>query len=150
VTAEIRVLGRGDEKVLATIAPGVFDRDVKEQWISEFLGDPRHHLAVAIDAGVVVGFASAVHYVNPDKPPELWINEIGVAPTHRNQGLGKKLLRALFAVGQRAGCSEAWVLTDRSNAPAIRLYTSVGGTEVPKDEVMFMFRPIPSQPGGNP
>jgi aminoglycoside 6'-N-acetyltransferase I len=117
MTAEIKVLGCSDEKVLASIAPGVFDCDVKEHWLSEFLGDPRHHLAVAIDAGLVVGFASAVHYVNPDKPPELWINEIGVAPTHRNQGLGKKLLRALFAVGRQFGCSEAWVLTDRSNPP---------------------------------
>lgn len=140
MTAEIKILGKGDEKVLANIAPGVFDHDVEEHWSSEFLGDPRHHLAVATDAGLVVGFASAVDYVNPDKPPELWINEIGVAPTHRNQGLGKKLLRALFAVGQQVGCSEAWVLTDRSNPPAMRLYASIGGTEAPKDQVRFTFR----------
>jgi len=42
--------------------------------------DPRHHLVVAVEH-VVVGFCSAVDYIQPDKPPELWINEVGVAPT---------------------------------------------------------------------
>jgi len=101
------------------------------------LHDPRHHLAVAIDAGIVVGFASAVHYVHPDKNPELWINEIGVAPTHRKQGVAAKLLQVLFKVGQDAGCAEAWVLTDRSNSAAMRLYASQGG--IPKNQVLFAF-----------
>lgn len=150
MTTEIKVLGRGDGKVLARVAPGVFDRGVNEHWSAEVLVDPRHHLAVAIDEGLAVGFASAVHYINPDKPPELWINEIGVAPTHRNRGLGKELLRAVLAVGRELGCSEAWVLTDRSNAPAMRLYASVGGTEVPKDQVMFAFRLDPGNVPRNP
>jgi hypothetical protein len=31
------------------------------------------------------------------------------------------------------------VLTDRSNAPAMRLYASSGGQEAPVDQVMFTF-----------
>jgi hypothetical protein len=34
---------------------------------------------MATAGDTVVGFASAVHYVHPDKAPELWINEVGVA-----------------------------------------------------------------------
>jgi aminoglycoside 6'-N-acetyltransferase I len=138
MAADVKVLGRGDADVLTRVAPDVFDDEVSEQRVSEFLSDPRHHLAVALDARMVVGFASAVHYVHPDKRPELWINEIGVAPTHRRRGLGKKLLRALFEVGRELGCKEAWVLTERSNPPAMRLYASVGGTE-PSEHVMFTF-----------
>ena len=42
---------------------------------------------------------SAVHYVHPDKlRPELWINEVGVAASHRRRGLGTRLLLAVFAV----------------------------------------------------
>src|SRR5713226_10560378 len=89
----------------------------------EFLSDPRHHIAVAIDDGVVVGFASAVLYVHPDKPrPELWINEVGVAETHHRRGIAGKLLNALLDVGRDADCVEAWVLTDRSNEAAMALY----------------------------
>jgi GNAT superfamily N-acetyltransferase len=54
-----------------------------------------------------VGFASGLHYIHPDKQPELWINEMGVAPTHRGRGLGKDLLKALFEVGRAQNCTAA-------------------------------------------
>jgi aminoglycoside 6'-N-acetyltransferase I len=136
---EIRILGPGDEAVLARVAPEVFDNTVDAALSTEFLHDARHHIAVTVDDGIVVGFASAVHYVHPDKPPELWINEVSVAPTYRNRGVGKRLLHALFGVGREHRCGSAWVLTDRSNAPAMRLYTSVGGAEAPDDVVMYEF-----------
>ena len=85
------------------------------------------------------GFASAVHYVHPDKDAELWINEVGVAPGHRRVGLGKELLQALFRLGRDLGCREAWVLTERDNNAAKRLYESLGGVEPPIETVMFSF-----------
>ena len=127
--AQVRTLGPGDTGVLTNVAADVFDRAVDAELAGEFLRDPRHHLAVAVDDGVVVGMASAVHYIHPDKPPELWINEIAVAPTHQEQGLGKRLMRALFALGRDLGCREAWVLTEPSNLPAQRLYQAVGGAD---------------------
>jgi len=131
---QVKVLQRCDEGVLGNVAPELFDNPIDPELTAEFLGDPRHHLAVAIDAGLVVGFASAVHYVHPDKAPQLWINEVAVAPTHRRLGLGKAVLEALFAVGRLHKCTEAWVLTDRTNRAAMALYTSVGGREGADDE----------------
>jgi ribosomal protein S18 acetylase RimI-like enzyme len=126
---EIRVLQRGDESILLNVAPVVFDNPINPELTKEFLGDPRHHIAVAIDDGLVVGFASGVHYTHPDKPPELWINEVGLAPTHRRRGLGNAVLKALFEVGRSQNCRVAWVLTYRTNVAAMALYSSVGGTE---------------------
>jgi GNAT superfamily N-acetyltransferase len=144
---EIRVLGPGDEAVLAHAAPDVFDHPLDPQVTAAFLADAWHHVAVALDDGRVVGFASAVHYLHPDKPhPELWINEVGVAETHRGRGLARAILRALFDAGRAVGCREAWVLTDRSNAPALRLYAASGG--VPSDQVMFSFLLDPPDPDG--
>ena len=138
---EIKVLGPQDTGVLADVAPDVFDDTIDVGRACEFLVDPRHHLVVAIENGQVVGFVSAVHYVHPDKPrPELWINEIGVAATHRGRGLGTRLLRSLFAVAQGLGCAEAWVLTDRANTAAMRLYAAAGSTEALTDHVMFTFK----------
>jgi len=140
VTLDIRHLGPDDERVLQRVAVGVFDHEVDPKLVSEFLRDPRHHLVVAIEDGSVVGFASGVHYVHPDKPAELWINEVGVAPSHQRQGLGKRLLQALFARGRELGCREAWVLTSPANGPAVRLYESVGGVDLADPPVMFTFR----------
>jgi ribosomal protein S18 acetylase RimI-like enzyme len=126
---EIKVLGRGDDSVLANVAAEVFDNPIDPEFTREFLEDPRHHIAVAIDEGQVVGFASGVHYIHPDKPPELWINEVAVAPAYRRRGLGRAILEGLFEVGRAHRCAMAWVLTHRSNAAAMALYSSLGGTE---------------------
>ena len=128
--------------MLDRVAPGVFDHEVDARWTAEFLADARHHLAVAADEGVVVGMASAVHYVHLDKPPELWVNEVGVAPTHQGQGIGRHLMQALLARGRELGCREAWVLTDESNVAARRLYAAAGGAETPV--VMVSFRLVPA------
>jgi ribosomal protein S18 acetylase RimI-like enzyme len=151
----IRVLGPDDAAVFDRVAPGVFDHDPDPRWTAEFLADARHHLAVAVDDAQeggprVVGMASAVHYIHPDKPPELWVNEVGVAEAYRGRGVGRRLLAALFERGRALGCREAWVLTERDNAAARRLYAAAGGEE--EDVVMVSFRlagPCDS-PGGRP
>jgi GNAT superfamily N-acetyltransferase len=136
---DIKVLDADDAGILRNVAPAVFDDPIDMQAADAFLRDPRHHLAVALDDDVVVGFVSAVHYVHPDKPrPELWINEVGVAPTHQGRGLGKALMQTMLETARRIGCAEAWVLTDRANVAAMRLYSSSGGTE-PSDHVMYTF-----------
>jgi len=126
---EIRLLGAFDAGVLENVADGVFDSAVSAAFTDEFLGDPRHHLCVAIDSGVVVGFGSAVHYIHPDKPPQLWINEVGVADSHLKRGLGKAIVQRLVALCPELGCSEAWVLTEENNAAARALYRAAGGEE---------------------
>jgi ribosomal protein S18 acetylase RimI-like enzyme len=135
----IRLLGRDDAAVLRRVAPDVFDNPVDPHWTAEFLADPRHHLVVAIDDETVVGMASAVHHVHPDKPPQLFINEVGVASSHHGQGIGRRLLEALLQRGRELACTEAWVLTDESNTAARRLYAGGSGARAPEAILMYTF-----------
>lgn len=118
----------------------MFDGALDPALVDEFLRDPRHHLAVAIDGRQVVGFASGVHYVHPDKRAQMFINEVGVSPTHQGRGLGKALVQKILERARHLGCEEAWVLTERDNQAAMRLYASTGGEQSAGDEVMFTFR----------
>jgi ribosomal protein S18 acetylase RimI-like enzyme len=137
---DIRILRPADVAVLDDVAPNVFDGPVRPDLAKEFLVDPRHHMAVATsDSGRVVGMASAVHYVHPDKLPQLFINEVGVSPVFQDQGIGKQLVAALLARGKELGCTEAWVATEPDNLPAQALYTSSGGLRAPTPIVMFVF-----------
>ena len=139
MSVEIRILKKSEQNILKAIAKDVFDHAVDQRLAREFLRDPRHHIAVAIEGGLVVGFASGVHYVHPDKRPELWINEVAVSPKHRKKGVGKRLLRALLRLGGSLGCKEAWVLTDRFNRAAVNMYASIGGVPYPHSLAMFTF-----------
>ena len=87
----------------------------------------------------MIGFASAVHYIHPDKPPELWINELGVASSHQGQGIGKAIMKAMLRLGNKLGCKVAWVLTERDNSPAKGLYKSASGKIDNGDTVLYEF-----------
>jgi len=45
----------------------------------------------------------------------------------------------MFAHGRQLGCRAAWVLTERSNTPAMRLYASHGGVLASPETVMLSF-----------
>lgn len=137
---DYRLLTPSDAALLDRVAPDVFDEPIRPAQRDAFLADPRHHLAVAVDDGAVVGFVSAVHYVHPDKPTELWINEAGVAPTHEGLGIGSRLLQLMLAHGRALGCVQAWVLADESNARARAFYAKNGGVAAAERSVMYEWR----------
>ncbi|MGH7011123.1 MAG: GNAT family N-acetyltransferase [Caulobacteraceae bacterium] len=134
---EVRLLSSQDIGVLENVDEEVFDHAVDRGLAAEFLAEPTHSLCVAIDHGLVVGMASAVRYVHPDKKAQLWINEVGVSGRWRNRGVAKKILDALLDHGRKISCTEAWVLTDADNRPARALYRSAGGIE--SEQLMVTF-----------
>jgi GNAT superfamily N-acetyltransferase len=103
---EIRIL-HAERALLDDVAPDIFDGPFDLRWAAEFLADARHHVAVAVDAGRIVGMAPAVHYMHPDKGPELWINETGLAPSYRGQGMQGRYVGRRSAHGRAPGCSGA-------------------------------------------
>ena len=128
---DVRLLTRDDCDVFDHVADDVFDGPLTSEFIAEFLADERHAICVAISEGTVVGFASGVRYIHPDKPSEFWINEVGVAPPFQRRGLGKALLGRLLAHAKEQGCREAWLITDLDNIAARALYRSTAGEETP-------------------
>jgi aminoglycoside 6'-N-acetyltransferase I len=137
MSIDLRLLGLDDDAVLERVADGVFDLPVQPDLTRVFLADPRHHMIVAVDDGVVVGMISAVDYVHPDKARQLWINEVGVAPSHRRRGIGRRLLDAMLEHGRSLGCTEAWLGTEDDNVPARGLYESAGSN--PETFVLYEF-----------
>ena len=135
----VRVLGAHEASVLANVAPEAFDNPINPEWCAEFFADPRHHLVVALDGDLVVGMASGVHYLHPDKAPQLFINEVAVASTHAGQGLGRKLVTTLVEHGRTVGANEAWVLTSPTNEAAKRMYRAAGAISAEELSVMFTY-----------
>ena len=131
MTIEIRLLDAGDAAVLDNVAEDVFDNDIRPDMAQRFLESPSHYIAVAIDNGTVVGMATANEYLHPDKPVQIWVAEMGVATTHRRQGIGKQLLTRILDMARDMGFGEIWLGTEDDNVPARALYRSAGGEEEP-------------------
>ena len=94
-------------------------------------------MVVAVDNATVIGMASAVEYFHPDKQPQLWINEVGVASTHRNQGIGRRMVQALLQAATERGCTFAWLGTDIDNEAAQACFRSVAEAEKPQPFLLY-------------
>lgn len=138
MSVEIRRAGPQDAELFEHVADDVFDYAVDLATLADYLATPGHHLVVAIDGGEVVGQASAVVHRHPDeRPVELYIDELAVAPAFRRRGIARLMLDELFALGRELGCHEAWVGTEHDNIAATSLYAS---REAPAEPfVMYVF-----------
>ena len=135
---EIRRLGAGDEPVFDRVAAEVFDEPIHPGRLAAYLAAPGHCMIVALLDGDVVGQVAAVVHRHPDKPTELYIDEVGVTPALHRQGIARRMLDQMFALGRTLGCEEAWVGTQLDNVPANRLYESRGAKAEPF--AMYVFK----------
>ena len=137
MSIEIVRLRPANAQLLEAIAPEVFDYEIDPHYLGAFLGDPRHIMYLAVDSQAVVGMASAVEYFHPDKPPQLWINEVGVALSHRQQGIGRRLIQKLVATAKERGCVYAWLGTDVDNVAAQACFSSVPAVKTPQPFLLY-------------
>ena len=107
---------------------GLSERRREVGWRSVILREPRDVRVAADTVGAILGFGSC----GPNRGDRLFTGEVFtlyVAPDWQNQGIGRRLLIALFrrlvAVGRRSAV--LWVLRDN---PARFFYERLGGQQV--------------------
>jgi ribosomal protein S18 acetylase RimI-like enzyme len=135
---QTRLLGPTDTAILDRIAVDVFDEPVDPKRLAAYLSAPGHFMIVALAGDVVVGQCAAVIHRHPEKPTELYIDEMGVTPSLWRQGIARRMLNEMFALGKSMGCGEAWVGTEHENAAAKGLYEGRGATGEPF--VMYLYQ----------
>jgi len=135
--SEIRLIGATTAGLLERVPPDVFDGPVDAACLARFVSDPRHMMVVAVADGIVVGMASGVEYFHPDKPPQLWINEVGVSEACRNRGIGRSLVAALIGFARKRGCTYAWLGTAADNHGAQACFAAVPDGDTPQPFLLY-------------
>lgn len=143
----LHLLTAATAHLLERVDEDVFDDPIRPESLRMFLANPMNHLVVAVveDAaepasdGTVIGMASAISYVHPDKPLQLFINEVGVAERYRRHGIGTRLIEFLLERARTLGCTEAWVATEVGNSAARALYRASGGREDDERAVVYTY-----------
>src|SRR3954465_10318882 len=135
----LKRLSAGDETSLEQIAPDVFDDPIDPQRLHDYLRSPGHVMLLAFEGTLVVGQCAAVLHRHPDKPTELYVDEVGTASTHRRQGIARAMLTELFAWGHELARDEAWPGTELDNDAANALYR--GFVPIEDERIQFyLFR----------
>ena len=137
MTIEYHLVTTENTTLLDNVDPDVFDNAIVASQTQAFVNDNRHVLFVAVDDGLVIGMATGVEMFHPDKQPQLFINEVGVAERYRRRGIGRHLTGLLLDVARGRGCDYAWLGTEDDNVAARACYASVPGVSEPEPFVLF-------------
>jgi aminoglycoside 6'-N-acetyltransferase I len=124
--AEIHLITAQNAHLLEHVADGVFDQPLSAELIAAYCADPAQALFVALSEGRVVGQLKSALHRHPDKPPNLFIEELGTAVDLRRQGIASRLVAAAAAHGESLGCAEMWLATEPENEAANALYKHLG------------------------
>jgi GNAT superfamily N-acetyltransferase len=136
----VKRLGPGDEAE-AERFDAAFDATVTAELAGRYLADERHHLVAAYADGEPAGVATATEILRPDKPPELFLNELVVLPAFRRRGVGGSLVAEVKRLAADRGCEAIWVLTGEDNEGGKATYERAGGRRVEGTTVMFVIDP---------
>lgn len=124
---QVRLLDAGDAALI--LQSPAFDAPAGKSRTAAFLADQNHLIAGAVRDGVLIGFASGAILLHPDKPPFLFINEVGVEDAFRRRGIGRRLCDVLMTAARLRGCRGTWLATETDNEAARALYRSLDGRE---------------------
>lgn len=124
---EVIELNASNRHLLDRVAD-VFDEAVDPERLGACISDPSHILVVAVFEGVVVGQCLGVIHRHPDKPTDLYVEDLAVDVPMQRRGIATRLIKALLALGQRRGCQSLWVAAEPENTAACQLYASLGLT----------------------
>lgn len=84
----------------------------------------------------VIGFiAFSGIYPGPGLKPGIFLKELYVADSHRKNGIGRALMRALAGIASRRGLSRIDWTADASDTRLLSFYESLGGE--PKPDKLF-------------
>ena len=110
--------------LLDNVDPDIFDHGIHLTHLAAYVADPRHAMFVAVDNGAVVGQIRGNVHLQPDRASDLYIDNLGTAPSHQRRGIAAAMMKAMLAWGEAQGCSYAWVATETDNDQAQGFYAA--------------------------
>jgi ribosomal protein S18 acetylase RimI-like enzyme len=109
----------------------LFDERIQTPAATRFLASEEHHILVAYQGPLPVGFVTGVELTHPDKGTEMFLYELAVDEKFQRQGHGIALVRALAAIALDRGCYGMWAAAEEDNLAALATYSAAGATRAP-------------------
>jgi ribosomal protein S18 acetylase RimI-like enzyme len=110
--------------LLGRVDPDVFDHEIDGARLAAYVADPLHAMFVAVEDGFVVGQIRGSVHLQPDRASDLYIDNLGTAPSLQRRGIASRLMKAMLGWGEAQGCTYAWVATETDNDQAKGFYAA--------------------------
>ena len=108
--------------------------------LSEFLDCPQNVAFVAKYREEVCGFIYGYSLMSLTASPQLFVYSVDVLTRFQNNGIGSKLVQHVVDYSRENGYSECFVITDKGNGRACRIYEKAGGKNDFEDEIVYVIK----------
>lgn len=135
---EIRLMKNSDIKSMKKVLED--DSMIyNEKNLINFVNSKDNYGFIVIVDNNIVGFSYCYGLLRPDGKKMLYIHSVGLLKVYQNKGLGSMLIKYIVNYAKTNGFSEAFVITDKGNPRACKVYEKAGGKNDIKDEIVYVF-----------
>ena len=105
-----------------------------------FLAQPQNWLFACVEEGRILGFCQGYVCARLNGAGGLlYVHELTVLPAYRRRGIGKTMLDMLKIFCRLSGIRRVFLITQRSNLPAVALYEAARGRPAHTDDLVYVF-----------
>lgn len=105
-----------------------------------FLAQPQNWMFACVEDSQILSFCQGYLCARlNDTGGLLYVHELAVLPAYRRRGIGKTMLDMLKILCRLSGIRRIFLVTQRSNVPAVALYTSARGRPAHTDDLIYVF-----------
>jgi len=108
--------------------------------LNDFLEYPHNLAFIAKYQNEVCGFIYGYSLMALDAAPQLFIYSVDVLSEYQNKGIGSRLFQYIVDYSRENGFSECFVITDKRNKRACRVYEKAGGKNDFDDEIVYVIK----------
>jgi len=101
--------------------------EIDPERLRDFLEYPQNLAFIAQYQGEVCGLIYGYSLMSLTEGPQLFVYSVDVLNRFQNRGIGSKLFQYVVDYGRANGYSECFVITDKGNQRACRVYEKAGG-----------------------
>ena len=133
----IRRLALADAESLEEIifqSGACFDK----QAFSKFIKAQGNYAFGVFENNKVIGWAYCYLLLRPDGDRMLFLHSIDILKEFQNKGYGSQLIKHIADYARESGYSELFVITDKGNPSACRIYEKAGGKNDFEDEIVYV------------
>lgn len=119
-----------------------FQKETTLEQVKTFLSDPKNYMFISEHNNEMTGFAYGYELQRFDgRKNMMYMHQVEVLPAHRKKGIGKQLMEHFIKACNQNDCERLFLITNKSNLPAVTLYNSVGGKTHHDDDILYTFQP---------
>ncbi|WP_066500350.1 GNAT family N-acetyltransferase [Abyssisolibacter fermentans] len=137
---EVRRLNIGDAEKVIDMLENFRSEKITGDNAIKFLNDKKNYLVACLNDDKIVGFILGYELQRYDNQNNMmYVHEVDVLSEYRRQGIGKKIMYELKQICKRKNLCKMFLITRKSNIPAINLYKTTKGKSSNDDDIVFWY-----------